>query len=53
MSKAFLWFGLLFSAFLLFIGLTSSKGITSVSIFWALVLVGCFYKLFLAKPKAT
>jgi len=51
MSKAFLWFGLLFSAFLLFVMLTSSKGITSVALLWVLVFVGCFYKLFLAKPK--
>ena len=53
MSKAFLWFGLLLSAFLLFVMLTSAKGFTAVGILWAIVLIGCVYKLFLAKPKAT
>ncbi|HEX6279134.1 MAG TPA: hypothetical protein VFZ49_03875 [Pyrinomonadaceae bacterium] len=53
MSKAFLWFGLLISAFLLFIGLTSSKGIPTAAVLWAVIFVVCFYKLFLAKPKTS
>ncbi len=53
MSKAFLWFGLILSAFLLFIEVTSSKGIPLAAILWALIFIGCFYKLFLSKPKTS
>jgi len=50
MSKAFLWFGFLASIFFLFLQLTSSSVKIYFVAFWALILIGCSYKLFLAKP---
>ena len=53
MSKVFLWFGLLLSAFMLFLQFSSSEGAKLyVVAFWVLILLGCGYKLFLAKPTA-
>ena len=51
MSKAFLWFGFLAAIFFLFLQLTSPSVKLYVIAFWAVILVGCSYKLFLAKPK--
>ncbi len=50
MSRGFAWFGLLFSAFLLFIGLTSSTpNKPYVIVFWIIVGLFCCYKLFFKK----
>lgn len=53
MSKAFLWFGLLLSCFFLFRFTMSTTAKPLAYVFWIVILIGCVYKLFLAKPKAS